>query len=302
MKVAPKLTESDLRGVYAKLDRGRKHIDALDESVERLVKNHPDGLADASQEMDFKVGEYRVTIGRVADTPIDIALELGDAVHNIRSALDHLAWQLVVANRETPTGATQFPVLGTAPQTWKKSMTFAKATIDRVAGMHPDHVSTIERLQPYIASPEAPEESTLWWLHRLDVIDKHKVLHIPEVWLRTLTARSDMPPDVPLKLITPFEPGPLKPDTQFVWRFNADRLRWYGSKVKVNVQWLASCDVALGECADEGEPYPFPGVTAVEAVDLMHQHVRDTVIPLFTSPGHGVTPRSGRHGGPTVRG
>jgi hypothetical protein len=50
----------------------------------------------------------------------------------------------------------------------------------------------------------------------------------------------------------------------------------------VGVHWFASFDVALGERADEREAYPFPGVTAVEAVEHMHQHVRDAVLPLFS--------------------
>ena len=41
---------------------------------------------------------------------VEWSLILGDLLHNLRSALDHLAWQLVVDGGGTPSQDTNFPV------------------------------------------------------------------------------------------------------------------------------------------------------------------------------------------------
>jgi len=47
--------------------------------------------------------------------PFDALAAAGDIVHNLRSALDHLAFQLVLAGGHTPTTETAFPV-GKSPR------------------------------------------------------------------------------------------------------------------------------------------------------------------------------------------
>jgi hypothetical protein len=97
-------------------------------------------------------------------------LIIGDAVHNLRSALDHLAWQLVESHAAITPGApgpdenTAFPIYQTAPK--KKFAALAK-----VQGMGPGAVSLLESLQPYNCG-----DNTLWELSKLDNIDKHRLL------------------------------------------------------------------------------------------------------------------------------
>ncbi len=42
--------------------------------------------------------------------PHHLSLVIGDIVHNLRSAFDHLAYQAVIAGGDTPTTNTEFPV------------------------------------------------------------------------------------------------------------------------------------------------------------------------------------------------
>ena len=92
-------------------------------------------------------------------------------VHDLRSALDHLAWQLVEANGGTPRDRpgepqTAFPIRTEAP---KNGL--------RIHGdVAPAALEVVEALQPYNVSPESPADAVLWHLHRLDVIDKHHEL------------------------------------------------------------------------------------------------------------------------------
>src|SRR5262245_39908203 len=93
------------------------------------------------------VDEYVVYIDympELADLFDRVGLILGDAIHNLRSALDHLTFQLAVAY----TGGAlqheariQFPIAAT-------SIEFQKAQ-RRLAEVSPVHVKTIESFQPY---------------------------------------------------------------------------------------------------------------------------------------------------------
>src|SRR5437660_4307259 len=42
--------------------------------------------------------------------PLELSTMLGDVVHNTRSALGHLAWQLVLVNGRSPSTNTEFPI------------------------------------------------------------------------------------------------------------------------------------------------------------------------------------------------
>jgi hypothetical protein len=96
----------------------------------------------------------------------DWPVVLGDYVHNLRSALDHLTWR-VVEQHGTPTDQTQFPVY----LTQKK---FRAAWPNKVGKVGRKGLKTaFDRLQLYKSRPEL---YPLWVLHRLDIIDKHKTL------------------------------------------------------------------------------------------------------------------------------
>jgi hypothetical protein len=106
-----------------------------------------------------------------------MGLVAGDAIHNLRAALDHLAWQLAVAgggaNRRT-----QFPI-------YDDQATF-RGNVDSVLrGVSLNDRATIEMLQPYhLRAPGALEgghrdlglNAMIMIVSRLDNVDKHTVL------------------------------------------------------------------------------------------------------------------------------
>src|ERR1700686_281492 len=91
-------TVSDrIHGVRLKIERAKKHIRDLGVRIRMFcesdaytigVKPHP--IAEIQQTTLY--------FASVDPIPDDISLIIGDAVHNLRSSLDHLAWQLVLAN------------------------------------------------------------------------------------------------------------------------------------------------------------------------------------------------------------
>lgn len=94
-----------------------------------------------------------------------VALTVGDAVHNLRSALDNLAWTLANLSGPPPNPkAIQFPVSEKAAG-WRKARrdleTLPAAALDRM-----------EAAQPFVF--DCKEDSFLWHLHQLDIADKHR--------------------------------------------------------------------------------------------------------------------------------
>lgn len=91
----------------------------------------------------------------------------GDVIHNLRAALDHLAYQLVVSGtgNEFPEN-TGFPIAD--------SLEGYKAEKKRreIHRMSLNAVKVIDSLQPY----KDGVGDALWRIHKLDTIDKHRLL------------------------------------------------------------------------------------------------------------------------------
>ncbi len=84
---------SDLTGVWAKLKQADSHIIQLEHEVVGYLQRNPYGVAiEDRPEMGKRVA---VVLEITEPIPAVIPLVLGDAVHNLRSALDHLAYQAV---------------------------------------------------------------------------------------------------------------------------------------------------------------------------------------------------------------
>ncbi len=114
----------------------------------------------------------RTYIYRLVDvptTPVEWSLIMGDAVHNLRSALDLLAWQAVIAGVGTPSRSTCSPI-------YKKQEDRKFSLALKGAPSH--FIDAVRQMQPYIDAPmaEAWRGGRLWLLYRLDIEDKHHLL------------------------------------------------------------------------------------------------------------------------------
>jgi hypothetical protein len=111
---------------------------------------------------------YRVT--EVPALPAAVPLLIGDIVHAIRSAFDHLAYQLVLADGKTPIDSSYFPMHGDRLN--KKGN---PRTITIAPGIkRQDILDALERVQPYHGAD--PWDDQLYAINQLDIIDKHRVL------------------------------------------------------------------------------------------------------------------------------
>lgn len=151
-----------LAGVLLKIERAKQHIADLDVAIRSFCNSDPYTLRIKEKPEIQHVALY---VDSVSPLPDEIALIVGDAVHNLRSAFDHLAWQLVEAGGGTPNHHTYFPICETPHQ-------FASAIGQgEINKMRAGANEVIEALQLY-----ASGDRTIWNLNALDRIDKHRLV------------------------------------------------------------------------------------------------------------------------------
>jgi hypothetical protein len=124
-------------------------------------------------------GDLVVRLKDVKEPPAEWSLLIGDCVQNLRSSLDHLAFQLARLTTRVPPPGTEFPIFRSGPKFRKRDK---KGLPARGSGWYkvrafPRSAQTIcERLQPYHGRAW-PETRLLWQLHELSIVDKHRLLH-----------------------------------------------------------------------------------------------------------------------------
>jgi len=124
-----------LDGCVAKLQRGEQHANYLTEQRTQFLSAVPYlEVLDSSSEPGYAIQRIELT----APPVIDWAVIIGDALHNQRSALDYLAFELVRLNRAVPDQNTAFPIQDTPHPD-----SFNRAT----RGMHVSHAAMVEAEQ-----------------------------------------------------------------------------------------------------------------------------------------------------------
>jgi hypothetical protein len=148
--------------VLAKYDWAKKHVDNLESAVDSFRLANPHSLG---RNHDPETGEYVYYVVSVPVIPDSISLMLGDAVHNLRSTLDHLACALVEASGSQPNSQTGFPIFDTAKA-------YGEMSRGKVPGLGKYALAALDRVQPY----QGGWGHWAWQLHKLDIFDKHRLL------------------------------------------------------------------------------------------------------------------------------
>jgi hypothetical protein len=143
---------SDLDGARIKLARAEVHLKELEGRLQDWQVSKPYSVTGAIEP------DNRDQLWKVATEPMpppDLAV-IGDILFNLRSALDHLAWQLVLRANGRPDRRTEFPIF-TDADLWKSSAP------RRMAGMNDRMQDRIKSLQPCFSKHTYRREA-LWGL------------------------------------------------------------------------------------------------------------------------------------------
>ena len=152
-----------LAGIAAKIERVDEHINNLDNEIKTFI-----GTFQIVSEPNDDATESIIRIVG-SEPPLHLAVITGEIIHQLRSSLDHLVWQLVIANKNTPTRQHQFPICDTHEE-FKKS-----CKRGNIKGISTSASSIIESRQPYSKSKDV-NKNFLHILREIDNSDKHRLL------------------------------------------------------------------------------------------------------------------------------
>lgn len=150
--------------IKAKLERARRHIYDLQELWNQF-RQHGYRVA---FKVDSNTRQRIYYLADVWEIDVNIPLTIGDAVHGLRCALDHLAYRVMSISpnvTDKQLRVVYFPIA----ENFQKYKT---ETRSRIQGMRQDAINSIDDLEPYGGGAG----EILWHLHSLNIIDKHKLL------------------------------------------------------------------------------------------------------------------------------
>jgi len=167
--------DSRLALIRAKTERAKQHLRSLEEQLVPYRDKTRPVYWDRDQD------------GGIVALPVlsfNILTTAGDVVHNLRTALDHLAHQLVLVGTPdgNPARQIEFPILDSREE-------YEKRKASKTRGMRADAIEAIDELKPY-----KDGNRVLWRLRELDNIDKHRmILSVGEACLLDADWISDHP-------------------------------------------------------------------------------------------------------------
>ncbi len=143
-----------------KLDRASHHLDSFEAKVREWRERHTHRY---ESHFDRESGKQFVYIRFPEPVPAEFRLIIGDCLHNLRSALDNLAYELAVRHHgSSPLPDpfdrwSEFPIFGDREWTVRERR-------NKIGCIHPRAQAIIKRLQPYTRGDKFTSDP-LWMLH-----------------------------------------------------------------------------------------------------------------------------------------
>lgn len=166
------------------------HLARVEEAVTDFLESRPYRAAVHREAGGL---EYVACLEALAAPPPEITLGVGDFLHNARSCLDYLVWDLSSAAHSAMTagelGRLQFPITDSATK-------FQQVAPTQLRGVPAGARDLIEAVQPYSSS----DRDHLWPLKELgDLtnIDKHRTLHVIAVYVGVASITTPLGVDPP---------------------------------------------------------------------------------------------------------
>ena len=152
-----------LAGPLLKLNRAKFHIENLRATLEQFIATNPYRTI---TKHDPETGYVTHYLERADPIPATCSVLVGDALNNLRSALDHLAQQfyLVGSGATTESFKISYPI-------FEDVTSYNEGAGGKVIGMRQEAIDFISATKPYHGGNDL-----LWQIHKLNIIDKHRTL------------------------------------------------------------------------------------------------------------------------------
>jgi hypothetical protein len=163
---------SEIDGVDARLERAKENIVTLASEISAFLQDACDSIAaQEDSNHDERSVQNIVQLSGPA-IPSRLSALAGESIYLMRSALDHLAWHLVIAAGGEPGPRTAFPVFAQDPARNEESLATYHGCVE---GMSDAAKVRIEKLQPYHRHGRR-KQNVLWILNDLSSTDQHTAL------------------------------------------------------------------------------------------------------------------------------
>ncbi len=255
-------------GASMKVLRALEHLKTITTEIARLEGDQPYHIIrEPDRDLGGEVIRYELDGAKMVRVPF-LQVILADLVHNLRSALDQIAYGLA----KPPTFGTAFPI-------WIDKSTHPKYSFmgtrgqAQIKNMHPDAVTEIERLQPY---NRLKDRDPLWILHELWIDDKHR--YIPSIPQYSFGHLLQVEADRKEDLVTEDDLAPLATDPQtVVFRIPA------GCRAKITLTPDAKLRLRFDTAvpANQTQPPPYAGQNLVDTALNLQTYIQSEVLPVF---------------------
>jgi hypothetical protein len=204
-----------LAGCRAKLDRANEHIGSLEKKVKGFLKKQP-------YKVVFDPTPYRGRPRLVANIRREPPTEewgalMGEIIHDVRSSLGHLVWQLTLDNKGEPPEPLarrwkdiEFPIYDDCDLYFGRIRNTRVRPASRLLwGVDPKLGTVFERLQPY--RRRKSHRYWLWVLNELWNADKHRTYPLVGFFVEFPNYTINDP--FQMRIIKSRDPGPVEDGT-----------------------------------------------------------------------------------------
>lgn len=235
----------ELAGARLKWDRANEQAGELSAEIGAFLNDERNRYK-LALDRDTDTPEERVIIRFDRATPDVWSVRIGEIVHNWRSALDHMVYEIAAAEGEgkVPMG-TEFPIFLDRAQFASKNR---GGGLYKIRGLPEPARTSIEEIQPFNRD-DSPERHRLWALQELSNWDKHRLLHLTNLAAAVRNLRVEPWPGITIDAVSVRADGEIE-DGGVLATYRVSGVATDGAQVLVDAQIVT--DIAFEKTGPAG--------------------------------------------------
>ncbi len=170
-------SEPLLKSAYLKVERAKQQVTELESKISLFFEKRPYTIY---RECDSKNGDELIVYYPTEAIPLEWSVLIGEILFNLRSSLDLAVYELTIKEIGNPLPKTEFPIFNDRAsffQTKKNGDAASGSGLFKIRGLNQKTQDCIEQLQTYHVHVLGGI-TYVKILHDLNIVDKHKELHI----------------------------------------------------------------------------------------------------------------------------
>jgi hypothetical protein len=154
-----------------KIDRAHRQTNELNDAIGRFIADPDDPPYRWSIERNTDHRKWALVLRAVKKHPDIWAVHVGEILHNLRSALDHLVYE--ASDPALRNKRTEFPIFNDEAE-------FIRVAAPKIKGLNAATRAFVESNQPF-TNKDTSIIHYLWLLYELSNTDKHRLLNFVSV-------------------------------------------------------------------------------------------------------------------------